>query len=786
MSHFAPPDPGEADDDVLARLVEEVADRLRAGEAVDLEEYAGRHPERAEELRRLLPALELLAAAGSGQDGPGPLTAAEDGSVPLRGLLGDFRILREVGRGGMGVVYEAEQLSLGRRVALKVLPLAATMDPRHLQRFHNEARAAAGLHHPHIVPVYAVGCERGVHYYAMQFIEGKSLAGLIAAQDVASRGGQPPGAGVEATDHGASPGEGPPTRALADTRTGAAAPTDVAPRDAAYFRRIAEWGTQAAEALEHAHALGIVHRDVKPANLIADGQGKLWVTDFGLARTVTDAGLTMSGDLLGTLRYMSPEQALARHGLVDHRTDIYSLGATLYELLTGRPAVEGQDRQVILKRIADEEPRPPRALDRGVPTDLETIVLKAMAKEPAERYPSGRELADDLGLWLRGAPIQARPVSRLSRLWRWCRRNRAVAGLAAAVTVLAIGSIVGLSTATAVVWREQKATKTALAEAQANYARAQAQRRRAENNFGKVLDGMTGFLEELDANKELNQRQRVALRQALADHMERFFQKLQDEARADPVTMQDEARTDLVTRMEMGWAYLHLGAFYVQLNDYAQAEKKDRQALEVLEPLANEYPDDQGVLWVYSLCLARLGTVLFLKGETAEARAFYRRAVQQYRHWLAIDPSGRAEYEFAHFLLHSLDVELQNPAEALQLATRIVKRAPEAPASWYLLGRAHFRAGEWWAARHGFEEVIRLRGHGFTSDYFHLAMTHWKLGEQDRARQYYDLGVKCLMDPKGQARRSVTLRRLQAEAAALLGVPERPAPKGKEELLHKD
>src|SRR5262249_34958378 len=152
----------------------------------------------------------------------------------------------------------------------------------------------------------------------------------------------------------------------------------------AHYRRIAQWGIQAAEALEHAHCLGIVHRDIKPSNLMIDAAGKLWTTDFGLARTGTDAGLTMTGDVVGTLRYMSPEQALAKHSLVDHRSDIYSLGATLYELLTLRPVVDGNDREEILRKISFEEPSPPRSQDRAIPADLETIVLKALAKEPAE------------------------------------------------------------------------------------------------------------------------------------------------------------------------------------------------------------------------------------------------------------------------------------------------------------------------------------------------------------------------------------------------------------------
>src|SRR5262249_3740639 len=188
-------------------------------------------------------------------------------------------------------------------------------------------------------------------------------AELIAAQDTVGREHQPSEGGAEAvTDAVASP--------VPDTQAVAAASTQTAPRDAAYFRRVAEWGIQGAEALEHAHALGIVHRDIKPGNLMIDNHGKLGVTDFGLARTAVDGGLTMTGDLLGTLRYMSPEQALAKHGLVDHRTDVYSLGASLYELLTGQPAVGGKDREEGLRKIAFEEPAVPRSVDRAIPAAL--------------------------------------------------------------------------------------------------------------------------------------------------------------------------------------------------------------------------------------------------------------------------------------------------------------------------------------------------------------------------------------------------------------------------------
>ena len=280
-------------------------------------------------------------------------------------------------------------------MALKVLPFAAALDARQMQRFQLEAQAAACLHHTHIVPVHAVGCERGVHFYAMQFIEGRSLAAMIAelrrldgldpadgpapdlaaisTSDLAARllsGGQP--------DRPAGPGRTRPRVELPAGASPPEAPTPGAARPGPVARDVrlvhpqprlhphrGPAGVQAAEALDHAHTRGILHRDIKPANLLLDAQGQLWVTDFGLAQIQGNAGLTLTGDVLGTLRYMSPEQALGRRVVVDGRTDIYSLGVTLYELLTLRPAVDGRDRAEILRRIAEEEPAPPRQAQPG-------------------------------------------------------------------------------------------------------------------------------------------------------------------------------------------------------------------------------------------------------------------------------------------------------------------------------------------------------------------------------------------------------------------------------------
>jgi serine/threonine protein kinase len=528
--------PPELDDPRVIEALDEYLAALETGKRPSREAFLARHSDIAPALAECLDGMEALHEASSSSPQPvgGPALAPDwQPGTPL----GDFRILREVGRGGMGVVYEAEQLSLGRRIALKVLPFALTLDPKQLQRFKNEARAAAQLHHQHIVPVYFVGSERGVHFYAMQFIEGQSLAEVI--HGLRQRTGGKTTASPAAATGGRGTSRAEPTGPLVPPRSGAAAAdtavdpvgplaTAYSTNSAQFYRSVARLGVQAAEALEHAHEYGVVHRDIKPANLLVDAHGHLWVTDFGLAQFAADAGLTQTGDLLGTLRYMSPEQAGGQRLLVDHRTDVYSLGATLYELLTLRPPFDGADRQTLLHQILHDEPRPLRAIEKSVPAELETIVLKALNKTPAERYATAREFADDLGRFLHHQPIRARRATLAQRVRKWGRRHPSV--VVAAFVVCVLTTVVSLASA-ALIRREEARTAAA-------YTQERQRAREAEERFQLARDAVDEMLkvceQELADGPQFDGLRRRLLEDALA-----YYQKLIDQRGDDPKAQQE-------------------------------------------------------------------------------------------------------------------------------------------------------------------------------------------------------------------------------------------------------
>jgi serine/threonine protein kinase/WD40 repeat protein/Flp pilus assembly protein TadD len=488
--------PTSSDDrNPVERLAEEFADRYRRGERPPLSEYVARYPEHADEIRELFPALVMMEQL---KPVSADLTGAYDGDAteatarrPER--LGDYRILREVGRGGMGVVYEAEQISLGRRVALKVLPSQALLSPTHLERFRREARAAAKLHHTNIVPVYGVGEADGVHFYAMQFIRGEGLdrvlndlrrlrhepaalsQGSVAAGLHTGQLTAPAAAGPATPDATERPAEPVPAASSTSLSGG--------PAHAEFHRGAARIALQVAEALAYAHKQGVLHRDVKPSNLLLDTQGAVWVTDFGLAKAEGADELTHTGDVVGTVRFMAPERF---EGRSLPQSDVYALGLTLYEVLTLRPAFDDVNRAKLIERVLHESPVPPRTIDAHVPRDLETVVLKCLAKDPHERYSTAEALAEDLRRFLADRPIKARRAGNAERFWRWCRRNPSVATLSAVALALLIAVAAVASISAVSLKGERDRVIGAHEELSAQYRVTEEERRRADGEWKRA------------------------------------------------------------------------------------------------------------------------------------------------------------------------------------------------------------------------------------------------------------------------------------------------------------
>jgi serine/threonine protein kinase/tetratricopeptide (TPR) repeat protein len=684
------------EDPPTTQAVEEYRALLRAGCKPDREEFLARHPEAAAILSECLDALEFIQAAAPDLPAGAANPAA---AVEPQAPLGDFRLLRELGRGGMGVVYEAVQVSLGRRVALKVLPFATALEPRQLQRFKTEAQAAARLHHTNIVPVHAVGCERGTHFYAMQFIDGQTLAAVIA--DLRRSAGLevpaevvPGGDGREMSPASASPpprqviharkNDAPafhPPGAVAEppTRPAAALSTERSVRSPEFFRTATRLGLQAAEALDYAHRQEVIHRDIKPANLLVDGEGNLWITDFGLARLQGEAGLTVTGDLVGTLRYMSPEQALGQRTLVDHRTDIYSLGATLYELLTLEPAVPGSERLEVLRRIEREEPRRPRRLNPAVPPELQTIVGKAMAKHPAARYGTAQELADDLRRFLEDKPIRARRPTFGQVTAKWARRHRGIV-VTATVAVL-LGLVLGIA-GLVIGYLRIRQEKT----------QAEADRQRADRNQALAMDALNRiYLRVAEQRFARDPHPRPEDRELLALALG-FYQKLARENDHDPAVRQAVAE-----------AYFRVGDIQKILGQPGPAKQAYERGLALREQRVAESPSDYGGRAALAAGYRSLANVLEKLGDRRAAVLHYRQALDLW----------------------------------VQLGTDF----PEAPEARQMVASSHtdlgmFLAedGAWAAAENHHRQAMTLRAQlatDYPTDLGHregLGYSHWQLG----------------------------------------------------------
>ncbi|MBI1314477.1 protein kinase [bacterium] len=540
------PDVDMTDERATVDLVaDEFAERFRRGELPSVTEYVRRYPDHADELQDLLPAVVMMEQLKKKDESQLESLERQAAAANVR-QLGDFRIVREIGKGGMGVVYEAEQQSLGRHIALKVLSPTALGSETSIARFRREAETVAQLHHTNIVPIFGVGEENGLHYYVMQLIDGQPLSDVISGLRERS-GSLPPAGRSSRTQAGISSqvdsgSTDRSARAAVDAAGTADSPLDEtliypkvnSPRLASetnhlgsdateraslrasaterlggllrtedYWHSVAEIGVQVARALDYAHRHGVWHRDIKPSNLLIDDDGIVWMVDFGLARLAEDSELTQTGDLLGTLRYMAPEQL---SGKFDERSDLCSLGLTLFELLAFRPAHAATLRTQLLQQVTEARPRSPRAINPDVPRDLDTIVLKATAHDPAHRYQTAGELADDLQRYLDGFPIKARRVGLVEQLLRWQRRNPALAATSLAASVLLLAVAVSSTwgfVATREAYRQLENEQQKVIDERDNVRlerqKAIAEGLRAEENLDFALSAFEELLGEISA-----------------------------------------------------------------------------------------------------------------------------------------------------------------------------------------------------------------------------------------------------------------------------------------------
>jgi serine/threonine protein kinase len=823
----------------LHQVVAAWLEAAAAGTALTPEQMQLRYPEFTAELaeffagrdfleRLAAPLREVIVRPGAGLEG-------------LPQQLGEYRLLREVGRGGMGVVYEAVQESLGRHVALKVLPTHALLAAEHRERFRREARAAALLHHSNIVPVFGVGQDRGVHFYAMQFIHGQSLDRVLRelrrARGEAAVGEQTPAPGQRdpAADLSASLAEGlrtgqfpagavgiagmpAPTPPNSVEPTGSMGASDDTPRsglagsrEGEYFRGAARIGVQVAEALAYAHRHGILHRDIKPSNLLLDAQGAVWVTDFGLARAEGSDELTRSGDVVGTLRYLAPERF---DGRSDPRSDVYSLGATLYELLTLRPAFDEPERAHLIERVTHGEPPRPRQVEGRIPRDLETIVLKALAREPAERYPSAEALAEDLRRFLHDRPIRARRAGPAERAWRWCRRNPVVAGLLATAVLLAAG----LAVLALLLWDRQQQTAAALK--QADDQRQEADRRRllAEANFQRAC----ALLHNAPLKYQLTWLEGQGVgRQSRTQTQEKaltFFRGLLKEPGPDPGD-----------RLLTAQVHIELGDTYVFLWRRPEGAQEYHKAIALLRQLVGEFPEEAGFRASLAHCFKELGwckqdAAHAEEGEdeVAQAIALYQglrdefrdvpwyrlqladcwsdlgewrrrtgrfpRGEEALRNALALNEQLYADFpeakevgarlagsrnNLAWVLAVRPDRQPAHTAEAVAHAQRAVTVAPGNHDCWHTLGVVHCRMGHWKEALAAIEKSRQLEnasGPPNSFDRFFESMAYSGLGDKEKARRCYDEAVQWM---EHHLPDHADLRRFRAEAAEMLGVEKK-------------
>ncbi len=682
-------------------IAEEFSNRMRVGEKPTIEEYALRYPEHADLIRSVLPSIALVERIShndSEQRKSDDSHARHTIAAGQPESLGDYEIVREIGRGGMGVVYEAIQRSLNRHVALKVINSLISGNSKHNARFRREAEAAASLHHTNIVPIYGIGEDHGLQYYAMQLIDGVTLHDVIEVLRNNATGSTPSDEAARwmlnksttetvgpfipmasstnvasnitaqrnTREHEAETVE--MVDALPDA-TSIASKTEIAESSARaqssalnqqkltreYFRNVAKTIANAANALHYAHHQRVLHRDIKPANLLLDREGTVWITDFGLARRTDLDAETQTGEILGTLRYMAPEQIA---GTGDSRVDIYSLGLTLFELLTLKPAIESPK-----SRLLDPERnsiiRSPRSIQPNIPADLQTITLKACAYAPKDRYQHASEFEEDLHRFLEDRPILAKRSTRTELLMRWARRNPAIATLAAATLglLLLIASLLG-------VWNRQQQrsireigkqferAETNLVEKTVALARVEREQSRAEKNlnlalraFDQVTNNIASRGSAIAMSSELEEDEAegfsdATLSQAdvaLLETLLAFFDQFSEENAKD-------------LRIEAAVGRQRVGDIQHKLGQLDKADQSYQKAMEAFRSILEQKPDQAEIVLPMMAIHGERLTLFAKRGQLPKALSEYTDARKLLEKSTEVKKSAEGRFALAKLL----------------------------------------------------------------------------------------------------------------------------------------
>ncbi|HQR07463.1 MAG TPA: serine/threonine-protein kinase [Gemmatales bacterium] len=626
-------------DERIALLAEDYLERKKRGEPIQLETFLKDYPDLAGELADYIHLLELMDSSR--------LTTPRRLNKQTRERIGDFSLIRMIGHGGMGLVFEAMQESLSRKVALKLLK-HATNDPSTLARFSREARAAARLHHTNIVAVYGVGIDEGENYLALQYIPGISLDRLLQRLRQTDEGSTLKLKKRESTVDGiVTPNEGTPRPPVA---TNEKQLTDEVINQwttlrinepQTYARRMALLFADIADALGHAHSHGILHRDVKPSNLLLDNEGVIWITDFGLARINQEDNLTESGQLVGTLRYLAPERLRRQES---QQSDQYSLAATLYELLTLQPVYDAATSEEILHKISKESPVPPSRYVPGLPLDLQTVILKGLAREPEQRYATVSQMGQDLRRFAEGQPIRARRLGPFQTAYRWARRNPVVAGLCAAIFVTLLSGLIVSS----IFYSKSERGRLDATIAQGKARKSAEDASKAESRTKKINHF---FLSEVLAQAAPTKKGRnVTLLEAI-------------KAATDAVPTVFAGEPDIQAEVRD-----NLGDLYREIGQVPAALEQFQYALELREKeLGAEDPSTLAI--VHNIVLANLD-----QGKVKEAEPFLKRLLSVYRQQYGKDDPKTLH---VHNNLAVVLEKLGKYEEAVPLQRESFKRAQE-------------------------------------------------------------------------------------------------------------